>query len=122
MKKQLKEMLLEDRELTLEMCRALNTYDGSLEMFDIYDNDEGFFDLFFEGKPMEAVRATQYGNYNYMDEYVRFNGYGNVESLDQWKVNKEIEDYIDEIIDTLTKNYNHICCNNEIREILESEE
>ena len=122
MKKQLKEMLLEDRELTLEMCRALNTYDGSLEMFDIYDNDEEFFDLFFEGKPMEAVRATQYGNYNYMDEYVRFNGYGNVESLDQWKVNKEIEDYIDEIIDTLTKNYNHICCNNEIREILESEE
>ena len=45
-------------------------------------NDEEFFDTFFEGKPMEAVRAVFYGDYRYNDEYVWFNVYGNLESGD----------------------------------------
>ena len=45
-------------------------------------NDEDFFNLFFEGKPMEAVRAACYGNYRYCDEWVWFNAYGNLEGGD----------------------------------------
>ena len=45
-------------------------------------NDEDFFNLFFEGKPMEAVRAASYGHYNYADDWVWFNAYGNLESGD----------------------------------------
>ena len=45
-------------------------------------NDEDFFNLFFEGKPMEAVRAAFYGHYSYADNWVWFNAYGNLESGD----------------------------------------
>ena len=48
----------------------------------IESNDEDFFNLFFEGKPMEAVRAAFYGNYRYCDEWVWFNAYGNLEGGD----------------------------------------
>ena len=48
----------------------------------IESNDEDFFNLFFEGKPMEAVRAASYGHYNYADDWVWFNAYGNLESGD----------------------------------------
>ena len=45
-------------------------------------NDEDFFNLFFEGKPMEAVRATFFGDYRYADDWVWFNAYGNLNSGD----------------------------------------
>lgn len=49
---------------------------------EIESNDEDFFNTFFEGKPMEAVRASLYGDYRYNDEYVWFNSCGNLESGD----------------------------------------
>lgn len=53
------------------------SYEGVIER-----NDEDFFNLFFEGDPMEAVRASFYGNYHYYDDWVWFNAYGNLESGD----------------------------------------
>ena len=53
------------------------SYEGEIE-----SNDEDFFNLFFEGKPMAAVRAASYGNYRYYDEWVWFNAYGNLEGGD----------------------------------------
>ena len=47
---------------------------------EIYNNDEEFFKTFFT-EPVEAVRASFYGDYRYCDEYVMFNGYGNLESF-----------------------------------------
>ena len=34
---------------------------------------------------MEAIRATYYGDYNYNDEYVKFNGYGNIDSYSEYE-------------------------------------
>lgn len=48
----------------------------------IESNDEDFFNTFFENKPMEAVRASFYGDYRYNDDWVWFNAYGNLESGD----------------------------------------
>lgn len=48
----------------------------------IYENNGDFFDLFFS-KPIDAVRAAQYGDYRYTDNFVRFDGYGNLESTDE---------------------------------------
>ena len=57
---------------------------------EIYENDEYFFETFFANNPMEAVRATHYSNhYNFMEPYVRFNGYGNLETLGEYEVEKE---------------------------------
>ena len=49
--------------------------DGEIER-----NDEDFFDTFFAGKPMEAVRASFYGDFHYNDDWVWFDAYGNLES------------------------------------------
>ena len=50
--------------------------------YEIESNDEDFFNTFFEGKPMEAVRASYYGDFRYNDDWVWFNTYGNLESGD----------------------------------------
>ena len=59
-----------------EYCRSVG-YDED----EIYDNDEDFFNMFFEGKVIEAVRAASYGDFQYNHDYVVFNGYGNLESF-----------------------------------------
>ena len=48
---------------------------------EIYSNDEEFFEIFFANRVIEAVRAVSYGDYSYQHEYVKFNGYGNLESF-----------------------------------------
>jgi hypothetical protein len=66
-----------------ELVNVHNTYCRNQNYSDdeIYSNDEDFFNTFFEGKTNEAVRAVCYGEYEYMNEYVKFNGYGNLVSF-----------------------------------------
>lgn len=59
--------------------------------------DEDFFNTYFEGKPMDAVRAAYFGEIHWDDEYIRFNGYGNLESVSSFSVDEIIEDEIEEI-------------------------
>lgn len=58
---------------------------------EIHSFDEDFFETFFAGKPMEAARATAFGNVNWSDEYIKFNGYANLESISA----RDIESVID---------------------------
>jgi len=46
----------------------------------IHSNDEYFFEEMFE-KADEAVWAVCFGNYDYEDDYVVFNGYGNLDTF-----------------------------------------
>lgn len=56
----------------------------------IYENDEEFFEMFFQGSSvMEVVRAVHFGNYSYTDTYVKFDGYANLETTNY------LEDFID---------------------------
>lgn len=50
--------------------------------YEIYSNDEYFFITFFDRKPMEAVRASYYGDFRYNDDWVWFDTYGNLSSGD----------------------------------------
>lgn len=81
------------------MVREMNAWDGSFDNLAVYENDDEFFQIFFESKVMEAVRAVSYGDYNYMDEYVRFNGYGNIESLTEYQWHQELKDEADDIVE-----------------------
>lgn len=55
----------------------------------IYDD----LDMMLEGfSTMDAVRATYFGNFNYSDDYYRFNGYGNVDSMTDYDVVQEMKD------------------------------
>lgn len=115
----IKDFLLNNISILGDAVRELNGYDGSFEHLDVYENDEEFFNMFFEGKPMEAVRASQYGNYNYTDDYVRFNGYGNLESLSEYKYEDELKSEIDDIVDTLLDSYHDIYLNSELEELIQ---
>jgi len=50
---------------------------------EIYVFDDEFFEIFFNNKPMEAARAASFGEVNWSDEYISFNGYGNLKSLSE---------------------------------------
>ena len=101
MKTNLKEVLMNKVNLQdlMNMMNECDSYNGSFENLRSYDNDEDFFRTFFEGNPMEVARRTFYGNYRYCDEFVRFNAYGNLESLSSYGYEEEIESYKEEIID-----------------------
>ena len=56
----------------------------------IHENNEDFFNLMFSSAD-EAVRAAIFGDYNYHDDYVCFNGYGNLKSLNEYNLDNMID-------------------------------
>lgn len=118
---ELKNYLLENLDELKNIVGEINSWDGSLDYLEYYENDEEFFNMFFEGKqPMEIARATYYGNYNFMDDYVHFNAYGNLDSCSEYEYEEELKGYIDEIIDRLTEEQNNLYLDSEIKELLEN--
>lgn len=88
---------LDDSELVSvhnEYCQNTNSSDD-----EIYNNDEDFFNTFFEGKVMEAVRAVSFGEYSYSHDYVVFNGYGNLETFNSPTDKVDIESIASDILD-----------------------
>lgn len=67
-------------------CRETNRFDD-----EIYENDEYFFETFFQGSNFDLVQRIFFGDYNFSDEYVRFNGYANLETLH----GRDLHDHID---------------------------
>ena len=108
MKKIIREYLIENIDLAKQVVTEVNAWDGSLEWLDYHYNDEEFFNVYFEDRPMEVARAVQYGDYNYCDEYVHFNGLGNLESCNEWEYQNEIMSYMDEIIERMIEVQNKI--------------
>ena len=108
LREKLQGLLLEDTGNLMTIVEELNNWNSSLDYLRVYENDEEFFEMFFSNNPMELARAIYYGDYKYSDEYVRFNGYGNLESLSDYQYEKELKDNINEIIDELMENYNNI--------------
>jgi hypothetical protein len=94
---EIKKYLLENTETLKEIVSQINGYDGSLDSLEYYENDEYFFELYFSN-PAEAVRAAHFGNYNYSDDFVKFNGYGNLDSYTEHEVEEELKSSIDEIL------------------------
>ena len=73
-------------QLNNEYCEAINDNDGQ-----IYDNDEHFFATYFDRDTIGAVRAVSYGSYNYSHNFVKFNGYGNLESFSYFNTDELCE-------------------------------
>lgn len=79
---------IEENFTNVQIIQAWNLYCAYENMDDyVYCNDEYFFDEQFE-KADEAVRAVCYGTYDYQDEYVVFNGYGNLDTFNGWEEDK----------------------------------
>lgn len=101
MKENVKEYLLNNLEELKELVDDINSYDDTFDYLNVYENDDEFFNNFYNNNPAEAVRACYYGEYNYCDDFVKINAYGNVESCSRWEYEEELQENIDEIIDYL---------------------
>ena len=110
--------LEENVEERLEICRNINSYDGSMDWADSWDLEEiaSFTDSY------ELARAIIYGNVTNVNENVRYNGYGNLENVSDYDLEKESENYISEIIDFIESNgFSYLCCD-ELEEIYNENE
>ena len=116
-KNEIREYLLNNEEILLDVVSELNSWNSCLENLDFWENDEEFFNTFFDN-PMDAIRATYYGNYNYNDDYVKFNGYGNIDSYSEYERIEEIKDNIDDIVENLVECYYNIYINEELENLI----
>ena len=91
---------MNETEKLMAMVQEVNSWNSELEFLNVWDNDNEFFNIFFGGEPMEVARAIQYGDYNYNDSYVMFNGYGNLVSYNEYQVRKLLKDFEEEIIES----------------------
>lgn len=86
------------------LLQYIHAYDGSFEEAIYYDMDE-FDEFLSNATPTEIARMIYFGDFNPNDDYFRFDGYGNLESLDWQEISAEAEDLVDDILDHLVNNY-----------------
>ena len=86
------------------LIQYMNAYDGSFEEAIYYDMDQ-FDEFMSDNTPMEIARMIHFGEFNPYDDYFRFDGYGNLESLDWQEICAEAKDSKDDIIDHLVNYY-----------------
>ena len=110
---EIKGLLLNDLDTLKDAVRELNSWNACLDYLDVYNNDDEFFDMFFEGKPAELARAIYYGDFNYNDEYIKFNGYGNLETFSKYDYEEMLEENIEEITENLIEYAEYISIGNE---------
>lgn len=90
----LQDWLMMDEGRLQEASQALVEFYENDEYLhlEVYDNDETFFKTFFNDNPMEVARSVFYGDYNFMDEYVKFNNStGNLQSLTEREYKRLLE-------------------------------
>jgi hypothetical protein len=92
---------IDNFDMAFNLVSILNSYDGSMSCIEYFYNDEEFFDIFFGINTMDAVRAVCFGDYRYNDEFVKFDGYGNLESANKCEVLAAFELYKEDIADKL---------------------
>lgn len=106
--KNIKKSLLGNEGELMNIVQEINCYNGSLDHLNFYENDEEFFNTFFYNDPMRLAMLISYGNYKYHNDYVRFNGSGNLESFDRYELIQELKYYIDDIIESLKQCWKNI--------------
>jgi len=83
-----------------DLLRIYNDWASNNDPDDeIFSNDEDFFETYFSGKIMDAMRAVSFGEYNFNDDYVKFNGYANLETFNTISDHVDISDLAGWILD-----------------------
>lgn len=86
-------------ENLIEIVENINSWNGDLENYEVYTFDENFFNTYYLNNPMEAARAATFGKLNWSDEYIRFDGYGNLESLSSGDYENLLVENAEEIVE-----------------------
>ena len=107
MKNEIKNYLLNNMKVTIYVVNEVNLLDYSLDFLEVVDMD--YLNEYLEGHtPSEILDKMFYGDFNPNDSYFKFNAYGNLESFNEWDLEEKYKMYIDEIIEALLKNMDHI--------------
>lgn len=122
----IKEFLLNNLEEIKNVIAEVNNWNGSLVSFEVFDNDEYFFNDIFYGSKYELVEKIANGSYRIEDDLVRFDCYGDIESLNRREYEEELKENIDEIIeelidcyDDLVYYYKELNISDELKKIIE---
>ena len=122
----IKGFLLGDLSELKYVVTEINCWNGSLELLEVYENDKYFFEDIFYGSRYDLVEKIINGDYRLEDDYVKFDCYGDIVSLNEWEWEEELEENIDEIIEELIDCYDNLDISDElvalIEEYLEEEE
>ena len=78
----------------------VNGYNGSLEEYEYYDMEYTFNELLSGLEPLEIARMINFGDFNYNHDYWTFNGYGNIESIDEYELKEILIDDYEYILET----------------------
>ena len=115
---EIKNYLLSNEEELLRVIQEVNCYNGSLPWLECYDNDEYTINELFNS-PAEALRSAYFGDYDYNKPYFKFNGYGNIESLDEYDLRNQARNCIDDIINELLEHYQQLCISDKLKNLIE---
>jgi len=86
--------------LNNEYCDSINGTDSH-----IFYNDEEFFETFFIDSPMKLAQAICFGDYQYYHEYIKFNGYGNLETFQRMSTDQLCE-CVPTMAEYISENFN----------------
>ena len=87
-------------EIHNQYCENINYMDDQ-----IFYNDEEFFEVYFDGRTQQLIRAIFYGNFNPNQEFIKFDGYGNLETFDNVSYQIDFEAIAENIYETEAQNY-----------------
>lgn len=99
-------------EQLAEIVREVNSWDGSLEDFEYYEMEQ-LDELLHSVEPTEILRMAHFGDFNWNDEMVTIDGYGNLVSISYYEFQAELESNHDEIVER----YNELVEDGEIEEL-----
>lgn len=89
----------------LSLFREANSYDGYFDFVDAFDIEDL---CSMVSDKYELVRSIIYGNVNNVNDMVRYNAYGNLESVSEWDLVKECQDNLREMAEWLMDDYNEV--------------
>lgn len=92
---------MSDREL-LGVFKEANSWDGSFDFVDVFDFEEL---ASMTNDTYEFGRSIVYGDVTNVNDSVRYNAYGNLESVSEYDLASEARDNIDDLANWLADNY-----------------
>ncbi|EJA1938764.1 hypothetical protein MWQ79_000213 [Staphylococcus pseudintermedius] len=79
------------------MVQDMCNYDGRLEDLYIYDMND-FNEIMYGQSPLWIASRIFFGKFDPTDEFFKYNGYGNLESLNFYEYGDELQKYRKEIV------------------------
>lgn len=108
----------DERELADDQLeRLFEEVGGYVDYWSMHENDECAFEELFENM-LDAVRAAQYGDYDYTKPYVKIGNDGNLYSMDRGEYLEELREGKDDLLQI----YDELVRDGGIEDFLKEEE